>query len=838
MKKRGLFIVLIIISFVSIKITAQIAGSNDVTFNTIDSGNGIGDAANNEVNAIAIQSDGKIIIGGSFTTYNGVSKNRILRLNAEGTIDNTFNIGIGANAIIRAIVIQTNGKILIGGDFTNYSGVNKSRIMRLNSNGTIDATFTTGTGVNNSVNSILIQPNGKIILGGNFTTYNGTSKNRLVRLDTNGVIDGAFTVGSGVSGVVNSIAIQQDSKVLIGGSFSSYNGLAVNNFARIDTNGVLDGMFATSGGAGSAVNTIAIQSDKKIVLGGSFTTYAGVFANKIVRVDSNGVKDGTFVAGANNTVNSIVIQSDGKILMGGSFFNYNGQPAKYFIRLKTNGSIDSTFAFGSSFGANAYQNVTVIQPNGKILIGGFFTKYNGIFKNYFTRLETNGTIDQTFNMGTGADEHVITTAIQNDGKILIGGAFTSYNGNVGNGIARLNSDGTFDTTFIVGTGIYGGAVQSIAIQSDGKILIAGNFMLYNNNVTNFIARLNQNGSLDTTFSVGVGPNANIYCLAIQPDGKILAGGDFYYYNGISKNLLVRLNPDGSLDPTLDIGPLFNNTNIQTISIQPDGKILIGGTFFGFNSTFSKGIARLDINGNVDTTFHVGTGFSGSVYSISLQNNGKIIVGGTFNYYDNVLSSRICRLNANGTLDITFNTGSGTDSNVLTTVIQPDGKILAAGPFTTYKGNVTNGMMRLNINGALDASFSCGLGAGPIGYTSVRKIELQSDGKILIGGSFTNFNSVGRNRISRLENSLTTNVFSNDMLVDINIIYPNPTAGVFTIDIKATAEISITNVLGEIIFSEKLISGKHSLNIQNQAAGIYFVKVVSKNEEQTIKIIKQ
>jgi uncharacterized delta-60 repeat protein len=187
------------------------------------------------------------------------------------------------------------------------------------------------------------------------------------------------------------------------------------------------------------------------------------------------------------------------------------------------GANDATFNPGS--GANSIVGTTTIQDDGKILIGGFFTTYNGATANYIARLNNNGTIDPAFNLGTGANNAVFATPIQDDGKIIIAGSFTTYNGIPRNYIARLNSDGLLDTTFNPGTGASSG-IRSACILSSGKIIIGGGFTTYNGTTANRIARLNTNGTIDSTFITGTGANNTILTTAIQSDGKIIIGGDF------------------------------------------------------------------------------------------------------------------------------------------------------------------------------------------------------------------------------------------------------------------------------------------------------------------------
>jgi uncharacterized delta-60 repeat protein len=296
-------------------------------------------------------------------------------------------------------------------------------------------------------------------------------------------------------------------------------------------------------------------------------------------------------------VMSTALQPDGKILVGGAFTEYNWEPQNRIIRLNTDGSLDDSFNIGTGF--NQFVQSIAVQPDGKIIIGGGFTAYNGTTQNYIARLNTNGSLDTSFNIGTGFSDVVHQIVVQDDGKILVGGRFTSYNGTTQNRIARLNANGILDTSFAMGTiGMgFNNFVNSIALQPDGKILVGGLFSNYNGTSRNRIARLNADGTLDTSFDIGTGFNTGAgETFIFQPDGKIIIGGGFTTYNGTAQNRIVRLNTDGSLDTSFNIGAGFNggspSTIIKTMVMQPDGKILAGGYFTEYNGTPQNRIARL------------------------------------------------------------------------------------------------------------------------------------------------------------------------------------------------------------------------------------------------------
>jgi uncharacterized delta-60 repeat protein len=347
-----------------------------------------------------------------------------------------------------------------------------------------------------------------------------------------------------------------------------------------------------------------------------------------------------------------------KILVGGSFTSYNGTTQNYMTRLNSDGTRDISFTIGTAF--NLGVSAIAIQPDGKILVGGAFTSYNGTGQNRITRLNSDGTRDTGFTTGSGFNNDVNAIVIQSDGKILVGGRFTSYNGaTLQNRIIRLNSNGTRDTSFAIGSG-FEDAVRRIVIQSDGKIIVGGYFTSYNGRFQNYITRLNSDGTRDTGFSIGSGFDGWVYAIAIQPDDKILVGGEFYDYDGNYAGSITRLNSDGTL--AMDFDPYgFSTPPVNTIAIQPDGKILIG-------DNAGNAVARLNTDGTQDVGFPL-PGISGlAINTIAVQSGGKILVGGDFTSYDAIAQNYITRLNSNGNVDTSFVIGTGFNGAVNTILI--------------------------------------------------------------------------------------------------------------------------------------------------------------------------
>jgi gliding motility-associated-like protein/uncharacterized delta-60 repeat protein len=356
-----------------------------------------------------------------------------------------------------------------------------------------------------------------------------------------------------------------------------------------------------------------------------------------------------------------------------------------------------------------------------------------------------GAIDQTFITNISNPFYVGTIAVQPDGKILIGG------GSITGKIIRLNSDGSVDPAFSEGTGIgINNFVHSIAIQTDGKILVGGSFSTFNGVSNSCIVRLNVDGTLDPSFDTGIGTDYTIHSIAIQGDGKIIIGGGFISYNGVSSNEIARLNVDGSLDTSFNIGTGAegNATEIWSLAIQPDGKIIIGGSFFTYNSVSRNGIARINADGSLDNSFNIGTGLNVAARGLAIQSDGKILVGGGSTVFNNVSCNSVIRLNSNGSLDNTFNTNVTVWPDFVTVgiAVQADGKIIVGG---LASNSSSPRISRLNNDGTRDLSFnSCGSGANDF----IESIVILPTNKILIGGYYTAYNNQSKLHITRILNN--------------------------------------------------------------------------------------
>ena len=361
-----------------------------------------------------------------------------------------------------------------------------------------------------SVSATAIQTDGKTILVGSFTSVLGVPRGSIARLNADGSLDMGFNPKTVQGNIVKCVAVQADGKILLGGAcgFTSRQpkgapAAPVRMYAaRLNADGSLDASFEPN--PNSDVYSVVVQSDGKILLGGEFTTLqpsgaaAPTARNKIARLNADGSLDVDFDPNASSTVKTIAVQADGKILIGGQFntLQPNGAATASardcVARLNADGSLEKDF----DPKADSWVDLVATQVDGKILLGGNFTTLqpNGAAtpttRKYAARLNADGSLDKGFD--PNADSDVFCMAVQTDGKVLLGGKFTTLQPNgaasatARSKVARVNADGSLDAGFDPKAD---GFVESVVVQADGKILLAGRFTtLQPNGATSAIKR--------------------------------------------------------------------------------------------------------------------------------------------------------------------------------------------------------------------------------------------------------------------------------------------------------------------------------------------------------------
>jgi uncharacterized delta-60 repeat protein len=329
--------------------------------------------------------------------------------------------------------------------------------------------------------------------------------------------------------------------------------------------------------------------------------------------------DTSYDPAPNDTVTDLAHQADGKILVSGNFTSISGQSRSVLVRLNTDGSLDSTFNH------TIVGRVEAIVPlaNGQIVVGGNLSSVGGSDRGDLVRLNADGSVDAGFSPNVSGS--VWTCIVQPDGKIVIGGTFNFVGGMNSPELARLNSDGTFDSSFNVT--VDASAVRALALEPDGDIIFGGGEMTVNGQERDVLARVSSTGALDPDFNPTISASS-VTEIVVQPDGQLLMVGGFTNVNSGTLDDLARLNPDGTTDTSFTHSIAANGVN--SIHLQVDGNIVVGAnTAFFTTSTPNGDLFKLSSSGILSSSFNLFADFSGLLRTVLITQDGNILGGGDF-----------------------------------------------------------------------------------------------------------------------------------------------------------------------------------------------------------------
>ncbi len=603
------------------------------------------------VRAVVALPDGRYYVAGSFLRINGAPRTSIARFLADRSIDNGFAVRSGGIAgDVYAVAVQPDGKLVIGGSFTRVGDVARSRIARLNNDGSLDMSFDPEYGCDGIVRGLAVDAEGRIIACGDFGYFGGFRRWGLVRITSGGQIDFSFFpyaptlsgyVGKGFDGGAKCLALQSDGRIVIGGSFDSYNGIARKHLARLNADGTLDTTFDPGGAVGLTVEALVLQSDGRVLVGGS----GWALPNYLLRLNGDGALDSGFGGGAglDGAVSALAIDSSGRIMVGGAFAMCGGTSRKRLARLTSDGTLDRSFEPGE--GADNVIGAVAHTIGGDVLIGGAFERFDSHSAQAVARISTDGAFVSGAQGACRMPERIDRLEPTEGARWLADGSFRWAGDSPVERRVRLLADGAVDSSFAPPP-VEGWPQNCRAIQPDGKLLVG-----YVSPVGTVI-RYNLDGSVDSTFSVGSGFNAGVNSMVVQPDGRIVVGGAFTSCNTIGCSRIIRLNPDGSLDASFKPGLGFDDS-VKTLAVQPDGRIVVGGFFLRHDGRWRVSISRINSDGSFDPSFDPGDGFSSPVTDMKVQNDGRIVVAGDFDYFDRSSCGKVVRLNADGSRDTGF-----------------------------------------------------------------------------------------------------------------------------------------------------------------------------------------
>ncbi len=757
--------------------TADNDGTNQPIEDTASGFTPINQGFNDQVISIQIANDGSgdIYVGGSFTTYNNSSASRLIRFNQDGTVDAEFQTGSGFNDHVMSVAVpaDNSGDVYVAGTFSEYNGSRFPPLIRLNRDGSIDNTFSP------EVSGHLIT----MSADGSDDIYVART-DVLWRLNNDGTLDTAFDIGTGFESasihgpIINSIAPALDGTgdILIGGFFDTYNGTSANNFVRLNSDGSIDSSFITGSGLNYEVYYIKPANDGSgdIYVSGGFDEYNGSPSSYIIRLNSDGSRDTQFtvsseISGRFMSIALIDGGTEGLYVGGRNLYVGSGQRTS-LVRLNNDGTLNNGFrSSDSDFNNDVHTILTLGDGSGQIYVGGVFTLYKNSGSPSLIKLSGTGEIAYKFseNFGFDYDVEFILPSPDASGSIYVSGGFGTYNNTLTKSVVRLDTGGIIESDHLTGMESFSKIYASSGtVDGSEDFYIAGNLLIYDANfVTTSLARLNQNGSIELGFSIEQGFNGNVLAMATDSNGGMYVGGWYSNYGGVVAGNITRLNSDGTIDNDFSTGTGFDR-EVRTIAISETGNaVYVGGVFETYNGTPRNGLIRLNTDGSVDPSFDTDSIFdSRTVISHIMPLNdgsGRIYVTGNFYLNLPYVFQGIIRLNANGSIDTSFDPGTGTDRisgiflsgrevNAIALTQDGSGDVYIGGNFNMYNESPANRIVRLNSDGSIDTQFDFGTGFNGI----VNSIALANDGSqtIYAGGSFSSYKNTTVYRIVALDHS--------------------------------------------------------------------------------------
>lgn len=692
---------------------------------------------------------GKWMVGGEFVRWGSTPRTFLARLNADYSLDTTF-APPAINGFVYALGLGADGVIYVGGEFTHVNGHAVPGLFRLTPAGVLDLNWRVqDSPPNASVTALAVQPDGKVLVAraatiSTQTSITGTSTLR--RMNADGTADGTFSVNiTNNNQRLNAITVEPSTgKIAFAGNFAQVNGTTRAGAARVDATGAtLDTTFggATGVAAGSTVFSMTLLPSGKYLLGGTFGSVGGTPRNRAAIINADGTLDGFAPVALNGNVLGAAQQSDGKVILAGTFSTANAQSTDGLVRLTVAGAVDTSYPSGantSSFSTISAVRTAYIFPqtDGSMAIFGSFQAALNQRRIGVAVVSAGGSLAPTPSTLLYRPAYVGSAFPYGSAQSIAVGSI-DVAGPTGSlkQMVRMNDDGTLDSSFPVGAGVNPNGLSTFYVyravqQGDGKVVMVGDIVGYDNNPAYRMARMNADGSFDGSFNTGGGPSTVLAPLVALSGGKTIVyglnGGSTF--NGQVAPGMVRLNVDGSRDDSFALGAGFGHTSltasISAVCEQADGKLLVAGTFNLFNNVSVPAFIRLNLDGTRDTTFAPGTAQNATIVSIVQLPDGKIMVAGAFTTFNGSAANRAVLLTSTGAIDGSFTAPAGLDGTVGQVLPQEDGKFILIGDFT---GTPTPNAVRLAADGSIDSSFA--LRGITNGFNSGTRIFMGGDGSI-------------------------------------------------------------------------------------------------------------
>lgn len=836
---------------------AQDPAALDLSFNPDDTGNGATQWYEQPYSILVPLPDGRLIAGWPGGPLGANPPNpipntggytRIVRFDQNGWLDTTYHTDVTYS--LTQLALQANEKLLVAREYYEHP-----QIIRLNTDGTQDSTFnSTAEFTGGSIKYLKVMANNDILVGGDFTQVNGVARRLVARLGPDGTLlaapyvsDTGVPPGMGISGTLYALTVLTDGRVVACGD----NGFSNSKCLVFTANGQYDSQPALP--AGWLYNISGLNLTGTPDGGYLLSRHDAAYHDECLKINADGTVDTTFYVAFEGAPNGTRVQAgilpNGNILFTGAF-NFAPQDKDCHGLLVTDpeGNIQDEFQtddliahFYPQSTLNDRVSAQAITNDGRIILsGGMLTHERGAYANGMVRLLGNGQFDSSFRRRTAANGPVNCAAIQPDGRILLGGAFTTYNGHPSRYLVRVHDDGSLDTSFHVGRGT-GAQVHALLLNSNGTVLVGmdcatqnaysmqANF--YDIDSTASLFLVDQDGAFIRSIHSWTTPLytcESIRALERMPNGGALAVG-----SGITR-----------LDADLFVDNSYNNQEeqwfdrpllaSQTIS---DGRTYIGGSFNYFMGSAISNLARVTSTGTLDpwAGIHIEGTFDLNDEVLDLEplasGTAIMVCGRIRRAYSSLLRQGLLQMTTNGVVT-TFNSGFAYLSDDFCHRIKqlPNGNYLIGGRFSTYGGEPHNDLVRTDWLGVVDTTFDAQGGLEPDADYNVRVLDIDASGRYLVAGDFQSYQGIGRNFVLRLTGTSIPTGITSPAPHDAPHAYMGPDGRLMlSVDLATMDLIEVFDPLGRLVLQGEPRGSKSAMDASDLTPGIYLVQGMRKGE---------
>lgn len=590
---------------------------------TVDSG--WNPAPDNPVRTLAVDGTGAVYVGGSFWQIGGQSRNRLAKLSGSGagSVDSAWNPN--ADGQVSTLALDGNGNVYAGGSFTSIGGQPRNRIAKISGAGagTVDSQW--NPSANNEVNTLAVDADGMLYAGGRFTEIGGQSRSRIAKISGTGMGAADPAWNPSANNTVNTIVIGGGGAIYAGGIFTQIGGQTRRYLAKILGTGtgalepVWNPNFHNSTLPNTGVYCIALDTAGEVYVGGAFDGINGHARNYLAKLsgDGAGEVDPDWHPAPTGYVTALAVDESGATHVGGSFRQIGGQPRYSLARLDGDGNALESIDAENTGSVSAL----ALQPDGGLVVGGRFERVDGMPRQNLFRLRPDRTLDPDWDIS--ADSVVWTLATAADGTVYAGGSFSYIAGQYRPRLAKISASGAVQTVWAPSTN---GQVEVMALGADGSVYVGGNFSQAGGLPRNRLAKISSSGSGEVDPDWNPSADNRVLALAASSDGAVYAAGQFTQIGGQSRNYLAKLSAGGTgtADPDWNPSP---DDRIYSLATDASGAVYAGGDFYQIGGVGRPHLAKLSGSGpgavDVDWT----PWWNSTPYSLALGANDTVYVGG-------------------------------------------------------------------------------------------------------------------------------------------------------------------------------------------------------------------